>query len=717
MGSSKIVFAMRKEGQLDEAYTMALELIELNPTDVWCMKALAWCLFDLVKRSVSQKDYPNAKLYVDKLESLNITEDDDILFKSVELAKMLANPEKQIIFQAKTESKNGNHHAALNLYRQAVKLFPDDVDVNTQFAWELQKEGKIIFEKDPVNVLEARKLLSEYIVLKNGRPSRLHSQFLRFADKIIDKEAFNLVAYLRLWDLNNLTEEDFEQFSKDGKTYPSIGEKIIQHASKLILDKKINHEVEYFLPFLEKAIKHSPDNIWLPYYNAKLLHLVHRNKEAIEFLIQVVKDKISDYWVWSLMSELVMEENRETAISCLCKALLCRGEDKFINNVRLKFAELLILNEHWNEAKFEIETVVKSKKEEGAVVSEKLINYQKTEWYQKALDKKSNNDFYNAHKQLAEEFIFHSLPWMNASLGETFTIPERPDKPRRKIFIQLPNEIIDQAVSDKKFNTWKNYKVGESIKIKGEYDKDNLFQIYLLDKRNTGENWDIFNWHNGIITQIVNKETDKSTSIRVSIILNKQLIEGFVDTSCIVGKIPLVDGLPIFVKYFAKAVTVAYRTEFRIKIHSISARNQGILWDIFPEYIGIIDHINEDKAIAHYIVNKKINGTIKLNQVDEEIQVGSKLSLKLKEVKADNETYFKVLSCNVTDKEPTASILRKFAGEINLSSSFGFADEVFIENSLLSQHNILDGSIISGMAILNFNKKKGSWGWKALKID
>jgi hypothetical protein len=28
-----------------------------------------------------------------------------------------------------------------------------------------------------------------------------------------------------------------------------------------------------------------------------------------------------------------------------------------------------------------------------------------------------------------------------------------------------------------------------------------------------------------------------------------------------------------------------------------------------------------------------------------------------------------------------------------------------------------DGDSVEGMAVLNYNKKKSTWGWKALKID
>lgn len=722
MATSQEVFALRKAGSLDEAYAMALEVIEAEPNDEWNIKAFAWCLYDLTKRAVSQNDYPLAKTFVQRLEALEISELDEILLKSVEHAKVLASPEKKIILQAKEKSKQGSHEEALTLFRQAIHLFPDDVDLNTQFAWELQKEGKLIFRAEKVDVQKARKLLADYIKLKNPRPSLLHSLFLRFADKITDREEFNLISFLKLWDLNNLTEEDFEPYTKDDKTYPRSAEKVIQHSAKLILDKKLNQEVDFFLPFLDVGIDRFQDNIWLPYYKAKLLHLVHRNEEAIEFLIPVVKEKISDYWTWSLLAELVFETDKEKAVSCYCKSLLCKGEDKFIANVRTKFAELLIQKELWSEAKFEIASAIVAKETEGAKVSDKLRDYQQKDWYKNAADKKSNNDYYNSHKQLAEEFIFHSLPWLDSCLGETFTIPDKPDKPRRKLFIKHSKEIIEVVISDRKFNTSRNYREGDSIKVKGEYDKEKSFQIYLLEKRTSQINWDLFEWQSGNVVQAIKNEAGKITAWRISAIVGEQMKEGIIDVPDIKEKFQIKEGLPVFVKLYQKEkprsmYSFSSEKESRVHILSISERTDGKLWDSFQEQVGIVDHINHEKGIAHFIINKRLDSIVKLHQLKEKVEIGTKLSVRLKKVTKDRDSYYTVLTCSITNQEPSETLLRPFSGMVETSGTVGFADDVYIESSLMLEHEVEDGNFVNGIAILNYNKRKSSWGWKAIKIS
>lgn len=721
MATSQEIFALRTAGSLDEAYAMALELIEDNPNDEWNIKAFVITANDKIKLAVEQNNFELSRKIADTLDTIEVNKWDSILFNTKQKALLIAYPEKKVIVQAKEASRNGNHREALILFRQAIELFPDDVDLNTQFAWELQKEGKLIFGTAKIEVQKARKLLAEYIKLKNPRPSLLHSLFLKFADRITDREEFNLISFLKLWDLNKLTEEDFEPYTKDDKTFPSSAERVIQHSAKLILDKKLNQEVDFFLPFLDVGIQRFQDNIWFPYYKAKLLHLVHRNEEAIEFLIPVVKEKISDYWTWSLLAELLIETDKEKAVSCYCKSLLCKGDDKSIANVRTKFAELLIQKKLWSEAKFEIASAIVAKETEGAKIQDRLRDYQQKDWYKNAADNKSNNDYYNSHKQLAEEFIFHSLPWLDSCLGETFTTPDKPDKPRRKLFIKHSKEIIEVVISDRKFTTSRNYKEGDSIKVKGEYDKEKTFQIYLLEKRNSQSNWDLFEWCRGNVVQAINNEAGKITAWRISAVVGEVMKEGIIDVPDIRKKFQIKEGLPVFVKLYQKEkprsiYSFSSEKESRVHILSISERTDGKLWDSFQEQVGIVDHINYEKGIAHFIINKRLDSIVKLHQLKEKVEIGTKLSVRLKKVTKDRESYYTVLTCNVTDKEPTETLLRNFNGMVETSGAIGFADNVYIESSLMFEYEVEDGNFVNGIAILNYNKRKSSWGWKAIKI-
>ena len=56
--------------------------------------------------------------------------------------------------------------------------------------------------------------------------------------------------------------------------------------------------------------------------------------------------------------------------------------------------------------------------------------------------------------------------------------------------------------------------------------------------------------------------------------------------------------------------------------------------------------------------------------------------------------------------------------EVSMLNGMGFTEsEIFIPTHLVLEHRLKDGQTVSGTAVLNFNKKRGNWGWKALSIE
>ena len=83
MISNKEVFAKRREGAIDEAYKMALELMAAPQADEWDRKAFAWCLIDLIKRDVKDGQLGSLPHYRSQLESIVVDPADDVLSKGV----------------------------------------------------------------------------------------------------------------------------------------------------------------------------------------------------------------------------------------------------------------------------------------------------------------------------------------------------------------------------------------------------------------------------------------------------------------------------------------------------------------------------------------------------------------------------------------------------------------------------------------------------------
>ncbi len=631
MLTSKEVFATRKEGKKEEAYNMAIELIKSNPNDDWNVKAFAYCLMDMIKIASASNDQASTQQYLSQLNELSIDPSDDILTKSVARAKQLADPNQKIIFEAKNFSKQGNHDQAINLYRQALVQFPNNIELHESLGWELYRVGKNIFSAEAINVPLAKQLLGEYIKLKNTRPSLLHSLFLRYADKLIGHENFNLVAFLTYWDLDNLTPDDFESYkAEDGNVYKSIAEKVIQHAAKDALSKRSPQDIKYMIPYVEQAIDTFPENFWLIYYKVKLLHEINEDEIALEFSLLVVKNKIDQYWAWDLLGEVLLNIDSEKTFSCYCKALQCRAEDKFLANVRIKFAKLLLDKSMFDEAKYEISQAIKSREKEGWKLTEILLNYQSSEWYINATSVSNNKELYKNNITAANNLLFDMLPWLNATVGDTFTIPSKPNKPKRKLFVSLQEEVspIEISIQGNKYN-FKSLSVGEGIKVKGEYDQEGRFQVYILESREAPSKW-----------------------------------------------------------------------------------------DIFPQHLAIIDHINHEKKIAHFIVDKNLDGIMRFTDFPIEFKIADILLIRVSTYKNDRGVRHTVLTCEPTQQELNQAVVKRFSSPVRVSNGLGFTDnDIFIDRGLINQYNINEDDYVNGIAVINYNKKKFRWGWKAITIS
>lgn len=724
MSDTREIFSLRKQGQIDAALTMARDYYELNKNDDWAVKAYAWCLYDKIKAFIAVNNYAEAKRLSMALAVLPINEDDDILFTSVQRTLLNVDPNRKLLRDAKSKSEEGNHAEALRIYLEAKNHFPNDKAIDESIAWEIYKLKKNIFDQKPINILEAKKILAEYIRLNNPRPSIIHSSFLRLGDKIIDGDSFNSIQFLKIWDLKNLRAEDFEPNVFEGKSYPSLAEKVIQHSAKAIIEKKLNSEVDYFLPFLEMGIKKFRDNIWLSYYKVKFLQLTGKNNEALKFIVPIAKLKSDEFWTWGLLGELYFDSDKKKSLSCFCKALLCKAEQKFLGNTRIRLAQLLIDIEKPAEAKYEIDNAIKARLDEGYKVSTLLTNYAQQEWYLKTKSTDTNIDFYRSNKRIAEEILFEDLPWIKANLGEQYTLPDKPDKPRRKLYVSFAeNQVEEISTNAIKIKSLKNKTIGVSLRIKAEKDKDGRTKIYLIEPRDSECTFDVLSRYDGNITKIKRNDKNEIEAINFLFVDGEKSIEWNTKKINLFDRNKLTVGEPVRIaislkKKEEKDKVYSFRTVIKnvYDVHEVQYRSEGFLFDTIPDKIGVVDHINTEKGIAHFIVNKKVEGIVKSGICKEEIKVGDIISIKIIEIKGEKGAYFQALTCKKTDQEPESGVVKRFSGQFEGNDNFGFADDVYIPKHLIESSRIQPGDLISGTAIISYNKKRSQWGFTAISM-
>lgn len=628
MTTNKEVFAKRREGAIDEAYRMALALMGSPNADAWDKKALCWCLIDIIKRDAGNGHTVNLPHYRRQLESVEADPSDEVLTKGVRHALSLCNPSARELSEAKALGKEGRHAEAVAAYRKALAADSGDREVQTGFGWELFKHSKKLMAEDSVNLGAVKRNLNDYLKLNVEKPSLLHSCVLQLAAKLAGQDKFSMLVFSRLWNLDNLRPEDFERFrAEEGKEYPSLAEKVIQQASKEAAGSGNAREHEHILPHLDAAIERFPDNVWLKLDKAKVLLALGMHDAALAFGLAVAKAKPNDYWAWGLLGDIISSTDGEAALGCYCKALSCPAEDKFTGKIRLKVARRMVETNNFSAAKLEVETVARSKESEGHRIPEDAAEIASQTWFAETAAASSNRDFYKSKVPSAEALLFGSLPWIDACVGEKYAVPGKTDKPKRTIFLKLSSLPTETSVPESKLGRRK-LAPGDAIRVKGEFDDNQRFKIFVLEDREAESKW-----------------------------------------------------------------------------------------DVFPESIGVVDHVNREKGILHFIVDRKIDGVVPISKLSEPISEGDSIALRLSTYMAKQGPVHRVHLASASDKQPGSDIKKQFCEEVRVSNGMGFTEsDVFVAPPLVSKHRLEDGHRVSGTAVLSFNKKRGSWGWKAVSI-
>ena len=223
------VYALRREGKLEEARKMAEDHLANNRNDEDVLKALAWTLIDIIKKGINSNDLDSVRQNVERLSIISFLNEDqftDIIYNQVRSFQILLNPHYKLIKEAKDLSKNGENDKALVIFQKLASQGNIPEDVHESYGWVIYRYLKDHI--DSLDSVQVRTFLRDYIVLKNQRPSLLHYQILNFALNYSKKDKqFNFIAFLRLWGPGCIREGDFsDSKGTDGKNIPSLMSRI-----------------------------------------------------------------------------------------------------------------------------------------------------------------------------------------------------------------------------------------------------------------------------------------------------------------------------------------------------------------------------------------------------------------------------------------------------------------------------------------------------------
>lgn len=515
MTDARKVFQLRREGQADQAFELASRLFSDDPDDVWAIRAYGWVLYDKLKLAQANSDQESAGQFAEVLAGLNIGPDDEMLYANVQRLLARQNPREMLLAEATGHDFAGEHEKALELFRKMAGQFTSaDVGFHNAYGWCLYKYLKTLIRNQAGSIEEFRYLAEEYFGLTPERPSLLNSLMLmqllqQFKDQplvLMNWQGHFLSGYFR--------PEDFEAFEKDGKKFPGLAERTVQTLAKVLLASGTNDQIEQFQPELDSVLSRFEGNIWLYYYKAKMLVKTGKSVDAEAFLIPVVRQKRSEYWAWALMGEVLSGTDRTKAISCYCKALTCKAEEKYLINTRLSFGKLLQSEAYYREAKTEIRLSIKARLDEGYGLHPSLLMLEQEDWYKNAEETRSNRSFYLDHLSLAESVVFGELPSYKGNLISTYLRPEdHKNNLRARLFLRdhEGNPVV-VSVRVAKYEVLKKLSPGDGISVVfNEQEKQPVVEISV---REAGGKFDMVDGYTGVVDH-VNHEKG-ITHVRVS---------------------------------------------------------------------------------------------------------------------------------------------------------------------------------------------------------
>lgn len=246
----KDVTILRKSGKLIEAYKLAKQELSEDPNQ-WTRMSMFWVLRDLAQSVfIPKHDVQKARACLSQMHSLLPLMVDD----SGAGEKALKNLLKQLqpnadLIKSASELSKSDPTTAYNNVVSAIGSKGESIDksLHEDFGWIIYRYIKA--DGDKLKSTKVRGLLRDYILLSNDRPSMLHSMILNYALNYSKSHLdFSLYNFLKMWGIENLRSEDFNDGWVDGHNIPSL----VSRICKALIDCNADFDIKEFIDSFDK---------------------------------------------------------------------------------------------------------------------------------------------------------------------------------------------------------------------------------------------------------------------------------------------------------------------------------------------------------------------------------------------------------------------------------------------------------------------------------
>lgn len=774
------IYALRKEGRLEEAHQIALRLYQQDSDDDDIKKALSWVLIDLCKRFVSEQNLNQAQIHFNQLSHIQFDYEDEFvetIQKQIRFLKPKIDPNYAQIQKAEELSKKGKHQEALTIFKNLISQNKLTELHHESYGWIIYRYIKA--EESNLTSVEVRTFLRDYMNLKNERPSMLHSMILNFAlnyskthndfkfynffllwnpdnlrhedlhdghkdgksipslisricrdfvnnntvfdieeillskislskETVLDffrepffwnvfnahkenrfSELWNLfeqynanyskygqskwhseilnlaerfmkendewrfLNFFKSWNPENLRNEDWKEVVKDEHTYKPLATKAIKKTFETLKNQTSEQNLSWLIQPYEEAIKLFPDDEWLLREKA-LLHFKNNELElAIKIYKQLVLELADKHYVWQEFSDCIFSDN-SLKIGMLSKALSLEKNEDFLGDIHLDLAKVLIDEKLLENAVLELETYKKHREIKGWKLSplfEEL--HQKSNAIKPSL--KDNRELYKKFIPIAENFAYQDFDWT-----EVVLVDKWKDEKGKERLAFTNGKAIEFSIGKNRFEILKQTELGQVFEFKlhrQEIKKEVEAKFAWMGKR-------VITEHKYI--PLIAENTDKSfwaildDTFAVVDYINKDknIVHAITSDNKEVFFPQVKDELQIGNFVTAKSYIKKVKDENRTELRQIKKIDKETCISKFQSQIAIVDGVNEQKQLFHFVITSKLQGIVKYAETNLRPNEGDFIKLSFA-TKTDKDKKLRVRILNIEPTEETNPNLRK----------------------------------------------------------
>lgn len=560
--------------------------------------------------------------------------------------------------------------------------------------------------------------------------SKWHSEILNLAERfMIENDEWRFLNFFKNWNPENLRNDDWKETKKDEHTYKPLAIKAIKKAFEILKTETSEHNLSWIIQCYDTAAELFLNDEWLLREKA----LLHFKNQELETAINIYKQltlKLSDeYYIWQELASCIVSNN-SLKIGILSKALSLQKNENFLGDIRLDLAKTLIEENLLENALVELEAYRNHRKIKGWKLCPFFDKLYKNVSLVK-LNIKNNQDLYKKYILLAENFAYADIEWKEFVLIDKWNDDKGKERlnftdGKKDSFIVRRNRFDSLKNAEQgavfKFKIYKKMRLDieeiRNMREKLPYSIEKIIiesrDIPLMVEKSDKNNWEILEDTFAVVDYI---NTDKNI-IHAITTENKEVFFPQIKPELQIGDF-------VTAKSYIKKV----KDEDRVDLKNIQKVDKETIISNFPTEIAIVDGVNQQKQLFHFVISSKLQGIIKYADTDVRPKEGSFIKLSfVTKIGKDKKPRVKVLNIESTE-EINIKLKKEIVGLLevkykyfendkdfcdfdgNIKPDFAFINNYYIPKYLLEKHGIVQNCDVTAKVIFTGEK------WKVMELQ